>query len=734
MAASHPPLHVLFLWHQHQPFYKDLLSNKYELPWARLHATKDYYDMVAILDEFPKIRANFNLVPSLLAQLDDYAANKAQDRFIELTLKKAVDLAFEDKQFLLKNFFMANWDTMIDPWPRYRELLDKRGRSTSVDDLGRVHPFFRDQDWTDLQVWFNLTWFDPYWRDQDPFIAGLFEKGKGFSDDDKRRLIDKQAEVCGLVAGKHKELQDRGQIEITATPFYHPILPLLTDTESARMAMPGVQLPTRFQHPEDAREQIERAAEDHRERFGRRPRGFWPSEGSVSEPVAGLFMDAGVRWIATDEAVLANSMPPVPYVHEDLYQAWAFRRGDQTLNFFFRDHALSDAIGFVYATWNPKDAAQDFVNRLKEIRKTLIERDGDKVMPHVVPVILDGENCWEYYQDDGRPFLRELYRRLSDDPELETVCASDYLDRHGATAGVMPKVWSGSWINSNFAIWIGHSEDNKAWDLLKRTRDFLKEFFAQHPEMAASDPGKRAWEEILIAEGSDWCWWYGDDHSSGNDAVFDWLFRKHLMNVYSLVGVRPPDDLHHPIKRTRKENPILPPTDLISPKIDGVITSYFEWLSAGVYHTEAGTTGTMHRAQNFIKSVYFGFDLQYIYLRLDLTRPLTAEQLQGYTFKLIFAHPAKHEFAIQIADHGGVTIKGNDSEALKTQTVPLQGAYRKVLEVAIPIGQVAIAPDEHYQFLIAILKGDLEQERWPAEKPIALPYPSADAFSETWHL
>jgi len=733
MADAYPPLNVLFLWHQHQPFYKDLLSHRYEMPWVRLHATKDYFDMVALLDEFPKMRANFNLVPSLLAQLDDYAAKKAQDRFLHLTLKKAADLTFDDKQFILKNFFMANWDTMVDPYPRYRELLEKRGRSAHADDLVRVQQFFREQDWTDLQLWFNLAWFDPYWRDQDPFINGLFAKGKGFTQEEKQRLTDKQADICGRVAAKHKELQDRGQIEITATPFYHPILPLLCDTEEARMAMPDAQLPARFQHPEDAAEQIERAAQDHHNRFGRRPRGFWPSEGSVSEAVASLFMNAGVRWIATDEAILARSLKSGDYTQNHLYQPWTLKRGGKDLHFFFRDHTLSDAIGFVYATWDPKDAAQDFIQRLKTIRASLIEADGKKPQSHVVSVILDGENCWEYYKDDGRLFLRELYRLLSETPELVTVCASDYLDRH-PPANALPNLWSGSWINSNFAIWIGHSEDNRAWDLLKRTREFLKEHFASAPATETSEPGKLAWEEILIAEGSDWCWWYGDDHSSANDEAFDWLFRKHLMNVYSLLGAKPPEDLHLPIKALRKENAILPPTEFIAPKIDGLVTSYFEWISAGIYHTEAGTMATMHRAQNFVKSIYFGSDLETLYIRIDLSRSMTAQQLQGHLFKLIFLNPSDYEVVVQITETGLVQVKTLSQGAEQTSKPPAQGAYKKVLELALPLADYNLKPGDHFEFSVILSKGDSEQERWPIGKTISLPYPTPTIFSDSWRV
>ena len=588
-------LSVLFLWHQHQPCYKDPLSNRYELPWVRLHATKDYYDMAALLEEFPKIRANFNLVPSLLAQLDDYASGKATDRWLELTLKPAVDLSFEDKQFLLQFFFMAHWDRMIDVHPRYRELLERRGRHASVEDLSRVQAYFQEQDWRDLQMWFNLAWFDPFWREKDAAVGGWFEKGRNFSEEDKRRLIQKQFEICGRVAAKHRELAESGQIEITATPYYHPILPLLCDTDSAKTAMPQATLPLApFQHPEDAREQIERALVDHERRFGRRPRGMWPSEGSVSESAAAILAECGVQWAATDEAVLANSLAGYDR-DRDLYRAHVFRVGEKSLQFFFRDHALSDAIGFVYGSWNPEDAAADFIHRLHGIRQRLEKLDEGKDVPHVVPVILDGENCWEYYEADGLPFLRALYRRISEDPLLETVRGSDFLDQHGKSASPLPKLWSGSWINSNFAIWIGNDEDNRAWDVLKRTRDFLTEALRARPDLATDPAATRAWEEIYTAEGSDWCWWYGDDHSSANDAIFDYLFRKHLMNVYSLIGSAIPEDLHLPIKKKSAKAVILPPVDFIRPTIDGRVTSYFEWQAAGRFQPEGGGTGTMHR-------------------------------------------------------------------------------------------------------------------------------------------
>jgi len=731
--AQDLPLSVLFLWHQHQPLYKDALANRYELPWVRLHATKDYYDMVALLDEFPSVKANFNLVPCLLTQLDDYAQGKANDKFLNLSVKAAKDLSFEDRQFILQNFFMAHWEHMVDPYARYRELLDKRGRVITQESLSRAQKYFKDQDWRDLQIWFNLAWFDPWWREKDPFIKALFEKGKHFTEEEKQTLAGKQQEICGLVVAKHKELQDRGQIEVTTTPFYHPILPLLCDTEAARVALPHMNLPEhRFRHPEDAREQVKRAVEDYRARFGRAPQGMWPAEGSVSPEAAAFFSEMGIRWVATDEAVLAHSLPS-SFQHDDLYEPYQWKVGDKPLHFFFRDHELSDAIGFVYAAWEPEVAADHFMRRLHEIKNRLNQRDGEQPRRHVVSVILDGENCWEYYNQDGVPFLRALYSRLAADPTIETVRAGDFLERSSGDVKTLSALWSGSWINSNFAIWIGHPEDNKAWDLLDRTRTFLKTTLEAHPEQTDNPQTRQAWEEIYIAEGSDWCWWYGDDHSSSNDETFDYLFRKHLMNVYSLMGDKAPEDLHLPIKKKRIKAPISPPTDFIKPQLDGRVTSYFEWHSAGIYHTEAGATGTMHKAENLIKSVYYGFDFENIYFRLDPNRPMTPETLAGISIKFTFYKPLPYDVLATFAKENVVNLIIQKSGETEDQTKSLvMGAYQKVIEIAIPISRIENPDKQHFEVFIIVQKDGLEQERWPVDAMLQIPYPTTDVFVENW--
>ena len=305
---SDEPLNIAFVWHMHQPYYKDDMTGSYILPWVRMHGIKDYYHMPALLTDFPDLHQTFNLVPSLLKQIIDYTENGAVDKFLALTLKPAADLDQQDKLFLLKNFFMANWDTMIRPYRDYWRLLDRRGYSVSPNDLLNSVRYFTTQDYLDLQVWFNLTWFDPLFKNNDPLLMGMVKKGSGFNENEKALLVQKQREIMALIIPEYKRLAEAGRIELTTTPFYHPILPLLYDTDLAKVAVPDIHLPTsRFAHPEDARVQLERALDYHERLFGARPRGLWPAEGSVSEDIIPLLAEEGIAWIGTDEGVLARS-------------------------------------------------------------------------------------------------------------------------------------------------------------------------------------------------------------------------------------------------------------------------------------------------------------------------------------------------------------------------------------------------------------------------------------------
>src|SRR3990172_3876883 len=551
------PLHIAFLWHMHQPYYLDPISDKFVMPWVRLHGIKDYYDMVAILEKFPDIHQTINMVPSLVEQILKYTDSGATDDYMDLTLKTASDLTVCDKIFILTNFFSLQWDNMLFVYPRYRDILERRGYSLTPQALEKACRRFTTQDFLDLQVWFNLAWFDPMFKDHDPFLKSLIQKGRDFSETEKRELINKQIDVMRMIIPEYKKLMARGQIEVTASPYYHPILPLLCDTDIAKVAIPGISLPKkRFRHPEDAKTQIENAVSYHSRIFGSLPQGMWPSEGAVSEDILPLLGRAGIKWIATDEEILAKSLDiqfhrglsddePVPNA---LYKPYYIDKHGHRLSMIFRDHQLSDLIGFVYSRWDSKKAVDDLISRLHRIRKGVEWHDGD----HLVSIILDGENAWEHYKNDGHDFLSCLYERLSRESAFKTVRVSDYLSEQ-PPASDMGKLFPGSWINHNFKIWIGHEEDNSAWDLVKETRDFL-EATVKKEKGIEKDKIAEAWEKMYIAEGSDWCNSPGSACLAARALLSGWRLNCCLSTLLGLkIGDRGVDlpgfevlgDIHH---------------------------------------------------------------------------------------------------------------------------------------------------------------------------------------------
>jgi alpha-amylase/alpha-mannosidase (GH57 family) len=617
-------LNIAFFWHMHQPLYKDPLTEEYILPWVLFHGTKDYYDMVAILDEFPQVHQTFNLVPSLIEQLNDYGSGRFKDRYRMVSMKKASDLAPEDKRFIMEFFFQANHENMIRPLERYRELLNKRGPSTDPSDIERALEYFTSQDFLDLQVLFNLVWIDPLIREKDPFLSSLYDKGRGYTEEEKSRLLSKQIEIINRILPKYLEMKQRGIVELTTSPYYHPIMPLLFDSDVAKEAVPDITLPKdRFANPRDAVDQLKRGIALHRETFGEDPQGLWPPEGSVSMEILPMLNEQGIRWIASDEEILAHSIKtPILRDHDGncrspfLYRPYAINHNGSPISIVFRDHVLSDLIGFEYGRWDPEEAAEDLVSRLSRIHGSVEDPE-----THLVSIVLDGENAWESYKNDGRDFLVSLYSRLSDHPKLRCVRVNEYLEAT-PEPDELPRLFPGSWINHNFRVWIGHTEENTAWELIGEARRALEE--SEHSMSTANI--EKAWNEIHAAEGSDWFWWYGDDHASINERYFDDLFRAHLKKVYQFTGVEPPAILDIPIvKAERGYRPPKVPVGFINPVFDGEITNYYEWLDAGRLE-RIHISGAMHReggrGGGLIEAVSYGFNLFCLFLRLDYMKEL----------------------------------------------------------------------------------------------------------------
>src|ERR1700690_1121281 len=539
-------LRVVVLWHQHQPFYKDLVTGEYRLPWTRLHALKDYYGMVKLLDEFPQVHQTFNLVPSLVTQIQDYVSGEAQDPFLQVASKPAKELTEQERRFALQYLFQANPVNVIGRYPRYHELWGKF--RNAGDSPERAEKQFHAQDYTDLQVLSQIGWFDEYFLAEKD-IAELIRKERNYTLDDQRLVIAQERELLARVLPVHAEAAKKGLIEISTSPFYHPILPLVCDTDMGAISSPGLPLPqNRYRYPDDAREQLQRAMALHKKVFGVKTKGVWPSEGSVSEEVLRIAHELGGKGMATDEGVLGRSLgidfSRDGYGHlnadlaQRLYTIYRYENDDTRMNLIFRDHTLSDLIGFVYSGMPPQDAANNLIHKIKESAQPLIANGQDSM----VPIILDGENAWEYYPQSGREFLRRFYDALQNDPGMEAVTVTEAIARHRHTSTLKTLV-PGSWIDANFNVWIGAPEDNKAWDYLYHARSF----YAQAALGATEKQRQLAYEEILIAEGSDWNWWYGPEHHSANDHEFDELYRKHLSNIYQLLGSRPPAYLSQPI-------------------------------------------------------------------------------------------------------------------------------------------------------------------------------------------
>lgn len=680
------------------------------MPWVRLHGVKDYLDMAEILKSYPRIKQTFNMVPSLLEQIMDYAAGHAFDSSLNLSRKKAATLDEKDKAQIIDKFFQANYDNMISPYPRYKALFDNRKKSSE----------WKEAEWRDLVCLFNLAWIDPSYKNSGR-LRDLSEKGSGYTEEDREAILESQTQIISRIVPGLREMMESGQIEISTTPYFHPIMPIVQDSDVARVAMPEVKLPgKRFNHPEDVDRQVAMAVELYSSLFGSNPAGMWPSEGSVSEEIVSSVAKYGIKWMATDEAILKKSLAlsrgtPGKSSAEDGSEVYScYRHGGEAgeILFFFRDHRLSDSIGFIYSSWDAEKAAADFMSKLRKIDEQVA---GSKAKDPVVSVILDGENAWEFFKNDGHDFLEALYTEISKADWLQTSTFSNYLDK-GPEIRELKRLFPGSWIDSNFKIWIGHEEDNRAWDLLSRARDELVEFEGAHPDFD-KERMRTAWREIYIAEGSDWFWWFGDEHVGPNNDDFDRLYRSHLANVYYMTDREPPAECFTPIRSAYTMRFLTEPIDYISPVIDGKISHYYEWHQAGFFDClKAGST--MQKASNIVSGIWFGLDPKNMYLRIDPDKTIDPAALAAYDFELEFLIPENKSFLIASRIEGF-------SEQIKIK-------YGEIIEVAIPLAFIYEKDSPKIVFRILVREGERTVEIWPRGEGLQLHMPVPGSNKIPW--
>ena len=544
---------LVFLWHMHQPDYRDYASGDFVLPWTYLHAIKDYTDMVYHLERHPKVHAVVNFVPVLLDQLEDYvdqfASNQLRDPLLRLlACENHQELSAAQRELVLTACFRSNHTKMIAPYPAYKRLLELYNRLQADGEVALS--YLSGQYMADLLTWYHLAWCGESVRREHALVAQLMSKADGFSYEDRRLLVDFIGDLISGVIPRYRKLVESGQIEISATPHFHPLAPLLIDLSSAKDAMPDTPLPKSPHYPKGrlrVTEHVRLAKQSHKLRFGAEPIGMWPAEGSISTETLQVLAAEGCQWTASGENVLVNSLRKSKQALNDrakyLYRPYRMEKGCEGLQCFFRDDHLSDLIGFEYSRWHGKDAANHFIAQVANIGLQAPEGETP-----VVSVILDGENAWEYYPYNGFYFLDELYTALENHPQIRTTTYSQYLaSTPAARAQSLASISAGSWVYGNFSTWIGSPDKNRAWDLLcvaKQSFDMV-----MSSDRLTLDEQKAAERQLCSCESSDWFWWFGDYNPAHSVASFDRLFRHNLTELYRLLKLPPPLTLSEPVSR-----------------------------------------------------------------------------------------------------------------------------------------------------------------------------------------
>jgi alpha-amylase/alpha-mannosidase (GH57 family) len=603
---------------------------------------------------------------------------------------------------------------MIDCYPRYAEL---RAKSRLPSGVPRDLP---ENDIRDLIVWFNLVWFGYSARRDFPLVSELIGQGRGFSEEQKNQLLDLQLEIMAQILPLYRAAAERKQIELTATPFYHPILPLLCSTDAAKPGLPGREIPQPpFAAADDAREHVRRAVALHERVFGSKPKGMWPAEGSVSDEALRIFSEAGIEWVATDQDILFRSDASI----KSSGLCTSYRVGDKgsQISMLFRERSIADAIGFRYASMAPEAAINDFMNSLRIVWS---EQQNSRYEP-LLTIILDGENAWEYYPDGGEAFLIGIYRAVAKSKDFRWTTISDFLSEHPPKR-TLKRIFPGSWIGGNFDIWIGSDEENSAWSALREARNALIAGQTRLSDTIACD----AWEHIFIAEGSDWFWWYGDDFTTALQGEFDRLFRAHLAEVYDLLDEPVPTWLLKPIRKGKVQEGEKP-SALISPKIDGRTTSFYEWVGAGRYDALSGDAA-MARSEQFVEAVYYGFDRENWYLRIDTSSPPISANANGTSFVCRFPGRAGVDLTIGPLIEGVSEVSVSLREGDTLVPVPQAARVGTIVECSIPFILLGTPPGTTCEFLVSVEVNGEEIERWPRDGILSFDVPTDTFELDHW--
>ncbi len=743
MMSGMKKLSIAFYWHMHQPIYQLNIQSDYLMPWVRLHAVKDYLSMFLFLDDFKKLKVNFNLVPVLLDALIEYGEKGYHDIHSRLTVTDVSDLTPDDKEFILNNFFDANYKTMIYHHERYNELYQKRFEKeiVNIDD-------FSDQEYSDIMALFNIAWTNPIFKKIFPKINELTKKERNYTFEDRINLIEIHREIIKRIIPKIKELLKKGQIEITTSPYFHPILPILLDDVKLKKN----NFPEKMDMKADAYIQTKTAIDRIEELFGVKPKGMWPSEQCVSENTLKVFSELGINWTVADEGILSESLNKnfirdfQGYLEDPyfLMKSYKFKTAENNdIKIVFRDSVIPNLISFEYSNHDPKVAANDLYERIKIIQNKL-QSSPDK--HHLLTIAMDGENCWENYLEDYN-FIKTLYKLIEEDKTLETVLISEYLDRKQIHT-TLNKLHAGSWINKDFKLWINEPTKDLAWKYLKSVRNDLMEFTKKYPNNENND---LAYRELLIAEGSDWFWWYGEPNDSGQDNIFDYLFRERLKNIYFYLSEKAPKYLDTTLLPSNAK-PSRYPKTLISPIINGKEEYDNEWLNAGCI---AIPDGPILKSDKLFDRICFGFDNETFYLRFYLKQFQQENLEKNRIFQQIYVYlrngsrkqlvsPSRlinqtdniypmmkekfhNEMRLSVQDgflHPVQIITAMDSGLWKIEnSKELNVAYKDTIDLGIPFDLIDIEAGECVEFFFATAQTGIKETLIPQDVLLSIQRP-----------
>ena len=728
-------LSVAFVWHFHQPNYQTQPNGIRLMPWARLHAIKDYLDMLLLLDKFPNIKLNFSIVPALVDAIEDYS-NEGHDIHSKLTITPVEELTDDDKLYILNYFFDANYESLISKNPRYNELYIKRYSKTEVGI----------EDFT-LQEYADIY----------PELQKLLDKERNYSLEDRITLIELNRKIIRQIIPSFKQYQDNGRIEIITSPYNHPILPALINpndlkTPSLKHPMPDCKIALLL----DAKEQIKMAVDRITEVFGKEPQGIWPSEHCISQKTLDVLANLGIKWVITDESVLSNSLKrefirDFRGCYEDPYDVCSLyvyrtRRGKE-INIIFRDSVIPNLISFEYPHHDSILCANDLFDRIKTVHDKLKNSPDKK---HIFTIAMDGENSWESYAKDGAVFLERLYSLINEDKNINTVLISDYINANKKTEKLIKKVTSGSWVNQEFQLWIAEPTKNLAWKYLVQTGNDLKE--AEKSGRLSKEQIKSAKSELYIAEGSDWFWWYGEPNNSGQDHIFDFLFREHLKNVYNIIEKPIPSYLEMPLISFMGK-PLKNPRREITPLMNGMVKDNDEWLHAGCIDIP---DGPILQENKLLNRIYFGTDKNNLYLRFDINKYLLESKESFKEYFSIYVYIKTYNDSFELTSPSRTTNKTDSllpvlldgythevkialtsnrkyplqfSKAVKDGLWELQWGHhikyvhKEIFEISIPFDDLKIEHGENFDFFFITGCSGVTEEIYPKDIPLTLTRP-----------